>query len=255
MTGHVKGWMDFLSRSDHAAQTAANLKLTDRISADVTLAQAQQSAADNNANVQRKVADVHAQAQLAELEHARLVAAVATQQSQVDFLVNKYKTLTAAGDTAGAAAVKVQGAQAATALTAKQNELHTNEALLANLQTALTAADNAAAASDQQLQDAQAEAERLNSLKVQAALARATASAVADLTSPSVNGATATMADATKKIQGEYAAAIGMQAVVDHSAAAQGIALQVEMHQAAGANLFDQAVAAASSTPEPAPVA
>jgi phage shock protein A len=251
MSHGISGWTDLFKRKNAALQTAANLALTDRISAEVVLAQATQGAQDQHANVQRSAGRVHAQLVIAQQQHEALTKQESELQSQVAYLVTKYGEQMSAGDTAGAAATKAQGAAIATQLSAKQNELHACEALIANMQEAVATADTAAAASDQALQDAQTEAARLRSLKVQASMARATTAALTDLTTATGNGATATLEDARGKIEGDYADAMGMQTVLDHSGAAQSLKLQVEMHKTAGADLFDQAVAAAKPAAQP----
>lgn len=248
MSGRIKGWLHILDRGEAATRTAADIALRESISADVTLAQATQAAANNHDNVQRNVGRVHAQLERSRLEHTRLMGEEQGLKDKVAFLVSKYQQQVAAGDPA-AAQTRAQGAAFATALSSKQDELHANEALTASLETAVAQADSAAAASEQQLQDAQQEAERLKSLKVQASLAKAVTESISALTTPQVDGVTATLADARQKIEGDYADAIGMQAVVEHSGAAQAISLGVEMHQAAGASLFDQALAAATPAP------
>lgn len=249
MSGSIKGWLHLLNRSNAAAQTSAGLALNQRISAEVTLAQATDNASKKNASVQRSAGQVRKQYEIITLEHARLEQEEEALKAKVVFLVGRYQQQTAAGDITGASTTKNQGASIATALTSKQNELHANEALMANLAEAVKTADAASDSSEQQFQDAENESARLKSLQVQASLAKATTAAISGLTTPDADDTTATMADARSKIEGDYAEAIGMQQVVSRSAAAEAISLDVEMHQAAGASLFDEAVAKASAPP------
>lgn len=237
-------WRHLFERGNAAAKTAAELELTRRISADVALAQATETARRSHDHVIRNVGDVLAQLKAAQLRRDHLVAEEAQIQSELNYLVRK---VTEAGDdTPATQELKTSGAMTATKLRAKQDEIHTLDTLIAQMETAAEQARKAQTAADFQLQQTTQEAERLRNLKVQAALAKSVTEATMGLDTDATNGM-ATMDDARSKIEADYADAIGHQQVAAHSAAGQHIETQVGMMQQAGADLFAEALAAAKA--------